>query len=331
MKQVFRRRDVLLIEYRPFHNFDPPQLVALWHSCQLGRGAAGGISCDVFETVNFSQRIFDPKGLIVACDGSHAVGFVHAGFGPDFDSEQKKLAPNPGVICAVMVHPDYRGRGIGRELVKRAEAFLKEAGSHEIFAGPVEPLDPFYVGIYGGVQPAGFLESDSGAAPFFQALGYDSGERHLVYQRNIAGRDEPVNYRLMTVRRKMTLSVTNKPQQMSWWWLTRFGDLDSLGFLLTPKDGGEAVASITAVGMDFYLTKYQERVVGLTKLFVPETERQRGYAQTLILDVCRRLRDELVTRVEMHAPESNDAAVKLLTSCGFDHVDTGVVYRKRAE
>ena len=135
----------MLIEYRPFHNSDPPKLVALWHSCQLGRGAAEGISCDVFEMVNFSQRIFDRNGLIVACDGPDAVGFIHAGFGPDFDSEEKQLAPNPGVICAVMVHPDYRGRGIGRELVKRAEAYLKEAGSQEIFAGPAEPLDPFYV------------------------------------------------------------------------------------------------------------------------------------------------------------------------------------------
>jgi ribosomal protein S18 acetylase RimI-like enzyme len=320
-----------LIAYRPFHNSDPPKLVALWHSCQLGRGAADGISCDVFETANFSQRIFDPNGLIVACDGPNVVGFIHAGFGADFDSEEKKLAPNPGVICIVMVHPEYRNRGIGRELVNRAEAYLKDAGSREIFAGSAEPLDPFYVGIYGGVQPAGFLESDPGAAPFFQALGYEPGERHRLYQRDISGKDEPVNYRLMTVRRKMNLTVTNNTKQMTWWWLTRFGDLDSLGFLLSPKAGGPAVASITAVGMDFYLAKYQERVVGLTQLFVPETERRRGYAQTLILNVCRRLRDELVTRVEMHSPESNEAAVKLLESCGFDHVDTGVVYRKLAE
>ena len=70
-----------MIEYRRFHNSDPPRLVSLWHACRLGPGAAEGFSFDAFETVNFSQPYFDPDGLIVAFDGAEAVGFVHAGFG----------------------------------------------------------------------------------------------------------------------------------------------------------------------------------------------------------------------------------------------------------
>lgn len=298
----------------------------MWHACRLGRGAADGLSCDALETAVFSRQTFDRNGLIVACSDSQIVGFVHAGFGPNAD--QTDLDSSRGVICIVVVHPDFRGQGIGRELVRRAEEYLKAAGSTEIFAGSAEPLDPFYIGVYGGVQPAGFLESDPDASGFMLSLGYEPVERHLIFQRSIVEKGEPVNFRLMTVRRKMKLAASDKPPQMTWWWITRFGDLDTIDFLLLPKAGGSSLATLTAVGLDHYLPKWEERVVGLTNIHVPESERRHGYAQTLILDVCRRLRDELVTRIEIHAPEADDAAVNLLKSCGFEQVDAGVVYRR---
>ena len=46
-------------------------------------------------------------------------------------------------------------------------------------------------------------------------------------------------------------------------------------------------------------------------------------------DVCKRLRDELVTRVEAHAPETNPAIIRLLETCGFQRIDTGIVYRRK--
>jgi hypothetical protein len=38
-----------------------------------------------------------------------------------------------------------------------------------------------------------------------------------------------------------------------------------------------------------------------------------------------------VTLAEAQALESNTAVLKLLESCGFSRVDTGVVYRRKAE
>lgn len=98
----------------------------LWHDCGLGRGAAEGFKADAFELVNFSQPYFDPAGLILACDEGVPVGFVHAGFGTD--EGETRLVTDHGVICAVIVDPKYRRRGIARGLIEQAEEYLKRPG-----------------------------------------------------------------------------------------------------------------------------------------------------------------------------------------------------------
>lgn len=317
---------IRVIEYRSFHNADPPALVDLWHESGLGRGAADDFSYDAFELVNFSQPYFDADGLIVAHEGERIVGFSHAGFGVNAD--KSGLDYTNGVVCMVLVDRDYRRHGVGRELVSRAENYLRSKGATSIFAGPSESRDPFYFGVYGGSQPSGFLDSDPGAAPFFQSLGYAPVEHHGVYQRDIVDARDPVSFRLVTVRRKFELSITDRPRRMTWWWATRYGRLDPVRFMLVPKGGGEPHAAITALPLDLYLNKWQERAWGLCELFVAEEARRQGYGQALLLEVCRRLRDELVTRVEAHAPEDNAPIIGLLQTCGFQRIDTGTVYRK---
>lgn len=316
-----------MIEYRSFRNTDPPRLVTLWNECPLGRGVASGISTESFESLTLSQPYFDPEGLILAFDGEELAGFVHAGFAANAD--ESNIDRGRGVICAIIVHPAYRRRGIGRELVARAENYLRDAGSDEILAGPAEGHDPFYVGIYGGSQPSGFLESDPDAAPFFGAVGYEPYQRHFVYQCELDKQKAPMSFRLVAIRRKMEVAAAHQPPGATWWWFTRFGRLESLRFVLRPKEGGPYVAAMTIIGLDLYLTAWQERVVGLAELDVLETEHRKGYGQTLVLDVCKRLRDELVTRAEAHAPESNAAVIRLLETCGFTRVDTGIVYRRK--
>ncbi len=315
-----------MIEYRPFHNTDPPKLFALWNGSELGRGAASFVSTDALETLIFAQPYFDRNGLIVACDGSQVVGCVHAGFGTTDD--ESKLSHAAGVICAVLVRPESRRRGIGRELVRRAEDYLKACGATSIQAGSAAPRDPFYLGLYGGAAPSGFLESDPAAAPFFEAVGYEAFQRHQIYRCDLNKQTVPISFRLMTIRRKTELRVVSQPVPLTWWWATRLGRLDTLRFLLVPKQGGESLASMTVLGLDHYLTKWQVRTIGMTELFVPEQQRRQGFGQALILAVGRRLREELVIHVECHAPTENAAAIGLLESCSFQQIDTGVVFRR---
>jgi ribosomal protein S18 acetylase RimI-like enzyme len=269
---------------------------------------------------------FDPRGLLVAESDGRVVGFVHAGFG--FNADETGLEPADGVICAVLVHPAYRRRGIGRELVDRAENYLRAAGSTSLQAGPTKPRDPFYFGLYGGSALPGFLESDANAAPFFQALGYSPVERRLVFQRDLKDKKEPIDMRLMANRRALQLGLTDRPEKMTFAWASRYGRFEALRFLLLPKKGGVPVAEVTCFGLDLFAYGGGQRTVGLADLEVAPSERRKGYGKMLLLDVFRRLREEVVTHAEIHASETNAAAVGLLKSIGFSQVDAGMIYRK---
>jgi len=314
------------VDFRPFRNFDPPHIVDLWHSCGLGRGAAEGITPDAFEQTVFSRPHFDPHGLIVARDGPNLIGFVHAGFGPN--DEQSDLNRDVGVICAVLVHPSCRRRGIGKELVQRAEEYLKAAGARTIIAGPAEPNTPFYVGLYGGVQPVGFLETDPAAVPFFTALGYEPQARHDVFQRDLTTGSGPVNVELMAIRRKSQLAVNQGPMRKSWWWQSRYGALDTLRFVLIPKDNEQVLASVTVVNLEMYLGKWQQQAVGLIDLKIPAEERREGYGQALIVEICRRLRDERFMLLEANAPEDDALKTAIYEAAGLVKTDTGTELRK---
>lgn len=323
-----------MFQYRTFRNGDPPRLLKLWHECELGRGAARPYSTDAFETFNYSQQFFDRDGLILACDGPHIVGFVHAGFGCTPD--QSALDHGTGVICAIMVHPRHRRRGLGRELMRRAEAYLRERGARDIEAGPAPNRDPFYFGLYGGSRPSGFLDSDSHAAPFLQAVGYQPAARYGVYQRDLTSSRDPMSLRVVTLRRQTQLAIADRPTRPTWWWYTHFGrwdsaGVDSLRFRLVPKNGDDPIASVTVVGLDQYIPVWQQRAIGLVDVFVAEPFRGQGYGQTLLIEVLRRLRQELITVAEIHAPDGNAIASRVALGAGFTRVDTGIVFRRTRE
>lgn len=314
-----------MIEYRPFRNSDPPQLVRLWHESGLGRGAARGFSYEALDRLLVGQHYFEPDGLIVACDGPNVVGFVHAGFRGD--SSETWINRDTGAIAAIVVQPTHRRTGIGRELMSRAEAYLKNLGAMSIQVGAAPPCDPFYHGLYGGSSVSGFLDSNVDAAPFLAALGYQPAQRFVVLQRSLKNGD-PVSFRLSLIRRKMDTFIFALPEKPTFWWFSRFGRLENVQFRLVPKGGGEAVAAVTVSGMDLYVEPWGERAIGLSELIVKDVSRRQGHAQALLIEVIRRMRQEQVTLAEAHIAEDNAPALATFKSVGFQQVDCGVVYRK---
>lgn len=317
-----------MVEYRPFTNIDPPSMVALWHECHLGRGAAAGFSADALERLVFAQPYFDPNGLILALEDDRLVGAVHAGFGPN--AELTALDKTRGLICHLMVSPKARAAGIGTELLRRGEEYLHQFGAKEIHAGPAPDEAPFYVGLYGGTAPVGFLESDPVAAQFFSSHGYAPGEKYLIYQRDLNTDKEPINFRVNSLKRKMALSLSEPLDQPNWWWVTRLGRLDTLRFALVPKSGGSEVATVTIVGLDLYISTWNQRAIGLVDLSLANGETNDQYRQILISLACQRLKEELITKVEIHCSETDKAIADMAVSTGFSLVDTGIVYTKHA-
>jgi len=315
-----------LIEYRPFHNTDPPQIVDLWNFGKLGPGAALEFPNDALDMLVLAEPYFDRNGLIVACDGAEVVGFVHAGFGAN--AAGTGISTESGVICAVVVRLDYRRRGIGRELVRRAESYLRDRGAVEIYAGESGRRNPYYLGLYGGAESAGMLESDVNAAPFFTTLGYQPAERFVLMRRDISEKKDCFDPRMLAVKRSVKFGVMDHPADADWWWMTRQGRFGSLTFVLVPNAGGPAPAEVTFWEMELHAATRGERTAGIADLKVAEEVRRKGYAKSLLTEVIRRLREELVTRVEVTIREDNTAALALFRALQFEQFDTGVVYRK---
>ncbi len=315
-----------MVEYRSFRNSDPPQIVRLWHECELGRGAAKGFTPDLLEQVNFCQPYFDPHGLILAHEDNQLLGLVHAGFA--IDEVEGRVQAETGVVTAIMVRPDRRRQGIGRGLLAKAEEYLAGRGTREFRAGQVRGTDPFYFGLYGGARPSGFLETDRCASPFLAAQGYEPIERHGVYQRNLQRGSDPMHFKLLAIRRATELVIADQPEKPSWWWYTHLGRTDSLRFRLTPKSGGPSLASLSVVGLDAYIEPWHARAIGVVDVRVRDEDRGKGYGRALLIEVCRHMRQELIALAEMHAPDTNDVAVKAIQGAGFERIDTGIVYRK---
>jgi ribosomal protein S18 acetylase RimI-like enzyme len=299
----------------------------LWHACNLGRGAAKGFTADTFELVNFAQPYFDPQGLIVAREGDEVVGMVHAGFGCDESGSQ--LSFDVGIICAVMVRPDQRRRGIGRELLRRGEDYLRRKGAHELQAGQSSDRDPFYFGLYGGARPSGCLMTDEKADPFLKAADYAPSFTVGIYQRQIQQSADPVHFRLIALRRATEIIISDQPSHPTWWWFTRLGRIDSLRFQLVPKKGGEPIAGVSVIGLDAYVSSWNARCIGLVDVYVRDSDRGKGYGRTLLVEVVRHMRQELVSIAEIHAPDTNEHAIRAIIGAGFQRIDTGIVYRKR--
>jgi GNAT superfamily N-acetyltransferase len=316
-----------VVEYRSFRNGDPPHLLRLWHACNLGRGAAQGFTADALELVNFAQSYFDPQGLIVARDGDELVGMVHAGFG--CDESGSRLACDVGIICAVMVRPDHRRRGIGRELLRRGEDYLRGKGAQELQAGQSSDLDPFYFGLYGGARPSGCLLTDEQADPFLKAADYVPAFTIGIYQREIQKSVDPVHFRLLAIRRATEIIISDQPAQPTWWWFTRLGRIDSLRIQLVPKKGGDPIAGVSVVGLDAYVSRWNARGIGLVDVYVRDGDRGKGYGRTLLVEVIRHMRQELISIAEIHAPDTNEHAIRAIMGAGFQRIDTGIVYRKR--
>jgi ribosomal protein S18 acetylase RimI-like enzyme len=315
----------LVIHYRTFRNPDPPALVAVWNGSLSGRGAVPIRMATLLEYFTFAKPYFDPEGLILAFDDGRPVGFAHAGFAPNADGSG--VDRQVGVLCTLGVLPDHRGKGVGSELLRRAEDYLKRRGARELLAGPQAPRNPYTFGLYGGARSPGFLDSDAQARPFLEGRGYHVRESALVFQRALDRVNVPADPRFLGHRQHYEILAT--PHHAgSWWEESVLGPVDLVEYRLQEKGTGRVAARATLWEMDTFNQYWGENGVGIVDLDVAPDLRRQGLAKFLLSQVLRHLHEQFFSLVEVHAPEANEPAVNLLRGLGFQHVDTGRLFAR---
>ncbi|MBI3464630.1 MAG: GNAT family N-acetyltransferase [Planctomycetes bacterium] len=311
--------------FRPFRNADPPALVSVWNASQLGRGALKPLGVEELESLVLAKPYFEPDGLIVACHDERPIGFVHAGFGAD--EPEAGLRCDTGVIAAISVVPPWRRRGVGRELLARAEQYLLQRGAKVLYAGGMRPLNPFYLGLYGGSELPGFLESDPAARPFFEACGYREADRCLVLHRDLQQRVTIFDTRFPRLRRMFRLEADAGNANPAWWCACVMGPFDQWRLrLLLPE--GETAAEAVCWEMAGFSRTWGRRAVGLIGFQVAPAHRRQGLGKLLLSELLIRLREEGVQLVEVQTMQRNQPALGLYHSLGFEQVDLGVIYRR---
>jgi len=314
--------------YRPFRNDDPPALRDLWNAAALENPRCAVVrGCDLLENYLFSKPFFEPSALTIAEEDQQVVGFSLAGFG--YDAGADAIDRTHGAICLLFVHPDYRRRGIGAELVRLGEEYLRAGGAKNISAGPYFPLDAFGIGIYGGPRTPGILEDDATTIKFFKELGYTPTKTAEIYRLRLdVDFDRANDPRLPLLKRTVKIYSESFPAMDDWWAANTIGLTFCYRFDL---EDGEAPANAVGTAlvweMEGFAREPDSRAFGIYDLFIDPSFRRKGYAKLFLLSILRHLRDNRIHYVEAQIDDGNNAARNLLIQFGFEQVAAGRMFQ----
>ena len=317
-----------MVQYRSFRNTDPPALAEVWNEALAGRGAVRLRGSLPLENCVFAKLYFDPAGLVVAEEQGNAVGFGHAGFGAD--ASESALSLDAGVTCMLAVRPAFRRRGIGSELLRRCEDYLRGRGARALYAGPHRPLDPFYLGLYGGCALPGVLDSDAETVAFLRKHGYAPRQATRVFQRKLNQPLKLLDPRCAGLRRRYELQVDLAPARASTWWENAvLGMAEPLLFALVDQQTGRPGASALVYELEGFSWRWNQPAVGILGFQVQPELRRQGVGKLLLFQVLRYVQDQCFELTELQVAEDNEPGARLAQALGFAQVDTGRLYQKQ--
>jgi hypothetical protein len=315
-----------VIHYRPFRNSDPPALAEIWRSQEPLHRLAQPMSAALWEQFILAKTYFDAEGLIVATDGARPIGFVHAGFGPTEHGDQ--LDRSHGVVCRLQVGPHEDRPVVMTELLSAAEHYLSQRGAHDATAGNLDPLGPFYLGMYGSALQVGVLKSDPAQLGFFREHDYESRGERIVLQKSLSGYRCPVNRDQMQHRRAFEVSGASDPLGQTWWEACTTSHLDRDSFQLTAKCNGQVVAAAVTAHLQSLGQAWGVQAAGFESVTALSEAWQNGAALLLVAEAMKALQCQGVMLFEAVVDDLNSPLARVLVSLGFCEVDRGVVLKK---
>jgi ribosomal protein S18 acetylase RimI-like enzyme len=314
-----------VIEFRCFRNDDPPRLADVWRSADLGPAAMQPMTSPLLEACVFSKPYFDREGLVVALDGDRAVGFAHAAFGPN--KARSAIDTRVGTTLLVAVVPHAEQERIGDGLLERCEDYLRRRGAEVMLGGGSAEMRSFYLGLYGGSDLPGILDSSAAMQGVFRRAGYEVGDRVAVVRRTLAGFRPPVNRLQLAIRRNTVLRVIDEPTRRTWWEAATTTGIALRRYELR-NAAEELLGSASFWDMQPLATAWGVQAAGLMEVAIEGERRRQGLAHYLVAEALHDLERDGVTLVETHASASNTPAMKLFEKLGFETVEHGTLFRK---
>jgi len=315
-----------MIEYRCFRNDDPPRLADTWRLADLGPRAVQPMTSALLENGVFSKPYFDREGLFVASEDGRVVGFAHAGFGPSTDRTALDTSVGTTALVVVPTHPTEAAIAAG--LIARCEDYLRRRGAGMLLGGGSAEFRGFYLGLYGGSDLPGILDSSPAMQRAFRAAGYAEAERIAILRRPLAGFRPPVNRLQVAIRRATDVAVIDEPARCSWWEAATTTGVALRRYVLRNR-AGEPLGSVSFWDMQPLSSAWGVTAAGLLDVVIEGPRRRQGLASYLVAEALHDLaQHEGVTLVETQVNVANTAALSLFEKLGFEPVEYGTVFRK---
>lgn len=315
-----------MFHLRRFTNADPPAIAEIWSRQSPQRGMVQPMSPAVLEQCLFGKQTFDPEGFRIATRDGQPVGFAHASFGPNEEGDDFDYSL--GVTQMVMMHPEYKSPELASSLLEDSEAYLRGHGARVLYGGGMEPLNAFYLGLYGGSELSGVLGTDEAFNRVFQQGGYEVAADAVVLHLELARFRPAVSREQRMLKRETCFDQNYCPAPSTWWEANRLGDVDRQRFRLTKRNSHEVMASVDFWDIEPLASSWGIRTSGMRNLYVHAEHRRKRLASYLLAEAFKLLRKRGVSLVEAHVLRDNEAALSLYRGIGFTEVDTGTVYRK---
>jgi ribosomal protein S18 acetylase RimI-like enzyme len=315
--------------FRSFCNFDPPGLVKLWNQALPDTGVARPLRVHELDSHVLGKITFDASGLIVAERDGRILGFVHAGFGPDFPIEKTRpleLSHELGTIAMLLIEPGVDEPQLASDLLAAAERYLQGRGAKVLYAGGLFPLNPFYWGVYGGSEGSGVL---SGHRSFHSALvdrGYEPAGTTVLLEADLSV-PEPRDCRAVLIRRQTQVEFLDDALPPQWWQNLALGELQTSEVRLISRPDGAPIAHAQTWDMGWFGRRDGRPRIGLIDIEVATEHRRKGYGRFLVSEVFRRARQNLIQVVAVGTSAVNGPALALYSSLGFQPVDQATIYR----
>jgi ribosomal protein S18 acetylase RimI-like enzyme len=276
----------------------------------------------------FGSVCFDRKGLTVAESDGRIVGFVHAGFGPDIPVDTTppfSLDRSLGTIALLVVEPNA-DPGVAHGLVLEAERYLRSCGATVLYAGGQFPLNPFYWGLYGGSEGAGIPAAHLGFPESLAVMGYEPVSTLVALEFDLA-KTEPRDPRATLIRRQTRIDMEEDALPAHWWENLALSEFHLARFRLQSRTDGTELASATSWDMSWFGRHDGRTRLGLIGVEVSAAQRRKGFGRYLICEVLRDARERGFGLVEVQTAATNESAIALYQSTGFEPIEQSTVYR----
>jgi GNAT superfamily N-acetyltransferase len=315
-----------MIRYLAFLNTDAPALVELWNRQTSRRALTQPMSLLLLEEWVFNKPYFDRYGLLVAKEDDRLVGFAHAGFAASADG--LRLSTEAGAVNLVLVAEHPQREIIARGLLEQCESYLVSHGARTLSAGCVQPAHGFYLGLYGGSESPGVLESDADSLALFRNNGYTEVEQHAILQRHLANFRPPVDRKQVQIRRQYYVESEVNPAATSWLEAWTMEPFDRVRHRLFKRGAEEACGSVMTRCRGCLSGNSSAGIIGLDGLHIPSEQRGQGLGAFLLAEALRSVQGIGAAVAEVQIAQCNPPALALFKKLGFQQVDRGWMLRK---